>query len=109
MRLLARISLKGEGAGSRFTYSLFTNAGAEAIREGSDIYQVVNARRGMSPAGGLKPRVTTEGTTRFGFAGRRTGPLHGTGIQRLMPEGIYQLARTREEARALLRQHGYLS
>jgi hypothetical protein len=87
---------------------IFTAAGAQAIREGSDIFQVVNARRGMSPASSVL-RTTTEGITRRGFAGRRTGPLYGTGQARLMPEAIYQLARTREEARALLRQHGYLS
>ena len=91
---------------------IFTAAGAQAIREGADIYQVVNARRGMSPAAKLgkeRPWVTTEGITRRGFAGRRTGPLAVTGQQRLMPEAIYQLARSREEIRALLRQHGYLS
>lgn len=91
---------------------IFTVAGAKAIRDGADIFQVVNARRGMSPAAKLgkeRPWVTTEGITRRGFAGRRTGPLAGTGTQRLMPEAIYQLARTRDEALALLRQHGYLS
>jgi hypothetical protein len=87
---------------------IFTKAGAEAIRDGADIFQVVNARRGMSPASSVL-RTTTEGTTRYGFAGRRTGPLAGTGQPRLMPEAIYQLATTRDEALALLRLHGYLT
>ena len=88
---------------------IFTAAGARAIRDdGADIYQVVNARRGMSPASSAL-RTTLEGTTRYGYAGRRTGPLAGTGQPRLMPEAIYQLAHSREKARALLRQHGYLS
>ncbi|WP_009473864.1 hypothetical protein [Rhodococcus sp. JVH1] len=65
---------------------IFTNAGAEAIRAGADISQVVNVRRGMStaqtnlsgwiPKGQLEPRTvygqqvftTDEGVTRRGIA-----------------------------------------
>ncbi len=75
----------------------FGKAGAEAIRDGADVAQVVNARRGMSVAG-RRIRTTTEGTTRPDLAGR----------VRLMPEAIYDLASTREEAIRLLRQHGYI-
>lgn len=72
---------------------IFTNAGAAAIRDGADIGQVVNARRGMTSAG-----TTTEATGRRGGAPRN----------RLMPEEIYRRAGSREEALALLREHRYL-
>jgi hypothetical protein len=78
---------------------VFTAAGAQAIRDGSDLNQVVNARRGMSTAG-----VTTEGTTVSGVAGRRLA-----GQPRLMPEQIYQMAAgNRDEAIKLLARNGYL-
>ena len=106
---------------------VFTKAGAEAIRLGADIPQVVNARRGMSTA---QPRVrgagddwtasgrlatrdvfgrqvatTTEGTTRFGVAGRAG---RGGSRPRLMPESILQIAEDREDALRLLQVHGYI-
>lgn len=77
----------------------YTKAGAQAIREGADMSQVVNARRGMTAAG-----TTTEGTTRRGLASRGL-----RGQPRLMPEAIYQAAGDRAEALALLRRHGYLT
>lgn len=76
---------------------IFTKDGAQAIRDGADISQVVNARRGMTTAG-----TTTEGTAR-GFAGHRL-----QGVERLMPETIYRIARSREETIDLLRLHGYI-
>lgn len=73
----------------------FTRAGAQAIRDGADISQVVNARRGMTSAG-----TTTASTTRRGVAERG----------RLMPEAIYrQAGNNRDEAIRLLKQHGYLA
>ncbi|UVK58397.1 hypothetical protein SEA_GLOBIWARMING_4 [Arthrobacter phage GlobiWarming] len=75
--------------------SRYTKAGAQAIRDGGDIFQVVNSRRGMKP-GGL---VTTEGTTRRGNFGRKG---------RLTPEAIYQQAGSREEALRLLEANGYI-
>lgn len=72
----------------------FTRAGADAIRDGADMGQVVNARRGMTAAG-----TTTESTTRRGVA--RPG--------RLMPEEIYRRSLgDRAEAVRLLRLNGYL-
>lgn len=72
----------------------FTRAGAQAIRDGSDLGQIVNARRGMRPGG-----TTTESTSRRGVAERG----------RLMPEEIYRRTQgNREETLALLRQHGYI-
>lgn len=79
---------------------VFTKAGAEAIRDGADVGQVVNARRGLSTASG----VTREGTSRRGFARSRLG----AGAARLMPEAIYREANSREEAVNLLRLHGYI-
>src|SRR5690606_15514568 len=62
---------------------IFTKAGAEAIRGGADMSQVVNARRGMRPAqiGGRDILITSEGTTRRGEAFRVLAPS-GTSIDR---------------------------
>lgn len=100
----------------------FTKAGAQAIRDGADVGQVVNARRGMSTAGATQTTTNTAGqvvnvrhqvarTRNVGgqqvlttTAGRtlRRGP-------RLMPEAIYrQAGDDKAEAQRLLRLHGYL-
>lgn len=110
----------------------FTASGARAIRDGADIYKVVNARRGMTAldAYGRKVQATLEGTTRRGdfyqnirreteqklgkrFA--RTGadveqglPRFRLTTPRLMPEEIYRLATSRTELVGLLRRFGYL-
>lgn len=83
---------------------IFTKAGAQAIRDGADMGQVVNARRGMSVAG----EVTTEGATSHGFAGQRLGAASGQVARRLTPEGIYKLAESRADAVRLLRRFGYI-
>lgn len=115
--------------------STFTNAGAEAIRNGADINQVVNARRGMGAAqvGGRRILITSEGTTRRGAAFRslatrgttidrsqtavrltRNGPelrtLERTVARRprLMPETIQAIARDRADYLRLLAANGYL-
>lgn len=91
----------------------FTVAGAQAIRDGGDIFQVVNARRGLTTIGsgrfGRDLSVTTEGTTRRGLfnqAVRASGRPAPT--VRLTPQAIYRLASTRSEAVTLLRRYGYL-
>lgn len=92
-----------ESLGKEEQDRVFTEAGAQAIREGADIGRVVNARRGMSRAqsGAL---VTTEGTTR---RGRLPGQKRGV---RLMPESIFAIAGdNREEALRLLRLHGFIA
>lgn len=82
----------------------FTAADAQAIRDGADIAQVVNARQGMTDAG-----TTTTGTTRFGLAGQRLGARRGKQVLRLTPAAIYEQASgDRDRAVRLLRQHGYL-
>jgi hypothetical protein len=86
----------------------YTKAGARAIRDGGDIFQVVNSQRGMSYAGISKDGTrrgqratgfTKEGTTRRGNFGRKN---------RLTPEAIYQQAGSREEALRLLEHNGYI-
>lgn len=75
----------------------YTKAGAQAIRDGGDLFQVVNSRRGMKP-GGL---VTTEGTSRRGNFGRGNGP-------RLTPEGIYSQNLSRADTLKALERNGYI-
>lgn len=79
-------------------------AGAEAVRNGADLNQVVNARRGMQTAqiGGRRVLATTEGTTRRGLAYRPGRPV------RLMPETIARIATSRDDYLRLLRANGYL-
>lgn len=103
----------------------FTKDGAQAIRDGADIFKVVNARRGMhtaaiNPGGSWIPKgraiptdvhgkpvyVTTEGTSKRGH-GRKITADNGTRY-RLMPESIYRLATSREEVLRLLKLYGYL-
>lgn len=111
----------------------FGKAGAKAIRDGADLSQVVNARRGMKTAnvGGRQVLATTTGTTRRAVAGQRLSERFGTAVvsqfertsrtggtetvrlrgsraPRLMPETIYQVAEDRDHAIRLLRLHGYL-
>ena len=91
----------------------FTVAGAVAIRDGADVAQVVNARRGMTAAG------TTEGTTRRGLAGQiaaqsgatfsQGGGRYATAGVRLMPEQIYAMASNRAEAVTALRSAGFIA
>lgn len=105
----------------------FTKAGAEAIRNGADIGQVVNARAGMSTAQGLRgansrftasgrlARVdafgrpiyqTTEGMTKRG----RARQARARNYIRLMPESIVEMAgNDRAELLRLLKAHGYIT
>lgn len=102
----------------------FGRTEAQAIRDGADISQVVNARRGMGYAG---QRTTVEGTTKRGAYARRVrarGPVEevterGSGSrnvtrvtgrsQRLSVHGIYEQAGdNRELAIELLRDNAYI-
>lgn len=77
----------------------FTAAGAQAIRAGADIGQVVNARQGMAVAGvgDRAVRVTT------------VGKRYRRGGIRPMPEELYRFAGgDRAEAVRLLRRFGYI-
>lgn len=103
----------------------FTKAGAQAIRDGADVGQVVNARRGMFTANdrfGVRTRMTREGTTKRGWASpylrsrykakmvKRGGRYTVTSRPRLMPEEIYKMADgDRDIALNLLHKNGYLT
>jgi len=80
---------------------VFAKAGAQAIRDGADIFQVVNARRHMAYRGAF----TNEGVTRFGWAGQ----LLRRGQRRPTPETIYRLNPNREQAVEALRTYGYIT
>lgn len=113
----------------------FTKAGAEAIRAGADIGQVVNARRkaaGMTGAvsNRVKTRAKEQGLDAAEFVADGRGrlqtvnvlgedvfvTLEGRGVQlpgggtapRLMPETIFEIARDQDHALSLLRRHGYI-
>jgi hypothetical protein len=110
----------------------FTVAGAQAIRDGADVGQVVNARKRMTTLDGYDRSVvaTLQGTGRTGIYYRRerdaaeaaTGIRYARGsadleaglprfkltAPRLMPEEIYRLASDRDELIGLLRRYGYL-
>jgi hypothetical protein len=102
---------------------VFTIDGAKAIRDGADIGQIVNARRGMYTASayGTKLRSTHVSTTkrsRFYRLERQRAiqrglvPPTGKGFRltthRLMPEEIYARAENRDEVISMLRRYGYL-
>lgn len=74
---------------------IYGAANAAAIRDGSDIYQVVNANRRGS---GI---TTAEGTGKRGYSKDLKG-------KRLTPEGIYSQNLSREETLKLLRENNYI-
>jgi hypothetical protein len=90
-----------------------SRADLQAVLDGSDPGQVINAHRGMYTADvyGRRLEITTEGVTKRGFAGQRLAAQGGRygKTPRLRPEAIYRLAGDdREEALRLLRRFGYL-
>jgi hypothetical protein len=117
---------------------VFTQAGAEAIRNGADLNQVVNARRGANGIGyashgggrgnniprghflkttiGYRPNgspvqvyTTSESTTRRGTFGKQQVLMGSTGRVRLMPETIMQISgHDKTVTQAFLRDAGYL-
>lgn len=79
--------------------------GAQSIRDGADIGQVVNVKRrasGLYQANGQL--YTTEGTTKRGVAGKLA-----PGQARPAPETIYENAGSRADAIEQLRRFGYLN
>ncbi|MFG2400764.1 hypothetical protein [Streptomyces lydicus] len=104
---------------------IFTAAGATAIRDGASISSVVNARRGMTTIAdqaGRRVRATTAGATRrslyfqmerarayrAGTADPRYPRRFRLQGPRLLPEQIYRVAGSRNEAIELLRRYGYM-
>lgn len=105
----------------------FGKAGAEAIRLGADMSQVVNAEKGVSvvSAYGVDVLRTLEGTTKRGIAGQRLGEegfAKTTGLKssryahsrtpRLMPDEIFlqaeRLGWDREEILRQLKRFAYV-
>jgi hypothetical protein len=92
-----------------------SRADAQAVRDGADLQEVVNAKRGggRRPPGmtsaitvemfGRTVKATTEGTTKRA-AWRKANP--GLPI-RLRPQSIYEHAKDRDDAIRLLRLYGY--
>lgn len=74
---------------------IYGAANAAAIRDGSDIYQVVNARRRST---GI---TTAEGTSRRGYSSNLKD-------KRLTPEGIYSQGLSRDKTLQLLRENNYV-
>lgn len=101
---------------------IFTKAGAESIRMGADINQVVNARRGMSTAqiGGRDVLLTSEGVTRRGSAYRSLTQGAASDVRdagrryarasrpRVMPETLLEAATDRDDALRLLKLNGFI-
>lgn len=95
---------------------IFTKGGAEAIRNGADINQVVNARRGMYTTADGK-FATDEGTTKRGHYGYTQRKFTKKPLKtreravrdRLLPEQIQKMAgNDRKRYLNLLRYYGYL-
>lgn len=84
-----------------------STADEQAIRDGADIVQVVNAASGMTTpvAFGRRVKATTASTTKRS-AWRRQNP---TRLVRLRPESIYEFAKDREDAIRLLKLYGYIT
>ena len=100
----------------------FGAAGAEAIENGADLNQIVNARRKGAmetvTLHGKQVQVTREGTTRRGLGAKAldagfskhlsTTRYQRSNTRRLMPEEILRLADDREHQVRLLKKHGYI-
>lgn len=84
-----------------------SKADTQAIADGADIAQVVNAHRGMHTAEvfGRRVKATTEATTKRAVW-RKANP---TRLVRLRPESIYKFARDRDDALRLLKLYGYIT
>ena len=102
--------------------AVFGKAAATAIREGADMGQVVNARRGVQVAQvfGRTVETTTEGVTKRGVYGRAMKRAGGefvkvpgqryarAAVVRLTPQEIFRQASGRDEQLELLRRYGYI-
>ena len=95
----------------------YTKAGAQAIRDGGDIFQVVNSRRGLKYAGvsadgsrrgqSVKGSFTTQGTSKRSAWRQANGEL--TKGKRLTPDAIYKLnGDNRAAALKDLEKYGYI-
>jgi hypothetical protein len=91
-----------------------SKADMQAVADGANPVEVVNATRGLNAPGitaalrtevfGRKVKATTEGTTKRA-AWRKANP---TRLVRLRPESIYEFAKDRDGAIRLLALYGYI-
>jgi hypothetical protein len=91
-----------------------SKADLQAIGDGANIVEVVNATRGLNAPGitaalrtevfDRKVKATTDGTTKRA-AWRKANP---TRLVRLRPESIYAFASDRDDAIRLLKLYGYI-
>lgn len=82
---------------------IYTKSGAEAIRNGADMNQVVNARRGMTASG----RFTSEGSSKRGYF-RITSDAGKAGKRRLsVDELLRRSGQSKERFIGLLDEYGY--
>ena len=82
---------------------IYTKSGAEAIRNGADMNQVINARRGMTASG----RFTSEGSTGRGYY-RITSDAGKAGKRRLSVGEIMRRADgDKKRFATLLNEYGY--
>lgn len=89
-----------------------SRADTQAIQDGADVGQVINAQRGMYTADvfGIRAKATREGVTKRGQFGKADRAAGRAASPRLRPEAIYKIAGDdREEALRLLRRFGYLT
>lgn len=108
---LIRTKVSSDGTETR---SGFSKADEQAIRDGANIVEVVNATRGLGAPGitaglrtelfGKSVKATTEGTTKRA-AWRKANPSR---LVRLRPESIYEFAKDRDDAIRLLKLYGYI-
>jgi len=101
---------------------VFTEGGAQAIRDGADIYRVVNARRkaaGLQSAaenqlgllrqqGTLSDVQALSGNPRITFSRTISQDRRDKRV-RVMPETIYRIARDRDHAIELLKANGFIT
>lgn len=90
-----------------------SRADRQAVDDGANVYQVINAQRGLNTADayGRRVKATTEATTKRGrfYKGDVAAGRDPRRSPRLRPEAIYRLAQgDRAEALRLLRRFGYL-
>lgn len=103
-----------------------SKADTQAILDGADVSQVINAHRGMATSDvfGRTLKTTTEGVTRRGLAHQsmaqaryvaRQGEMKRAGTRyrewrsaRLTPSAIYDVAENKADALRLLRLYGYI-
>ena len=93
-----------------------SRADMQAIRDGADPIEIVNARRaGLRAPAGITNAYTTDlfgrrvKATKYGTTVRaRWRKANPTRLVRLRPESIYKFAEDREDAIRLLRLYGYI-